>query len=193
MVAPYQDRWAQLLGSGNGDDTWAFWSWVAEETLLALCEPGLEEADLDGQRPLPVAKEDVFRGTGTSKMVREARLCPQQHRATGAPLVCLLARIQAARGALRTLQRRAATAGRGVGHRPRELQRSLDSVVTRLRRLRDLGEGYTDYSLLGAPRLLPPQDAMESLQARLRVREQTVLRQQDRQRLQSWREWLDDA
>ena len=28
--------------------------------MLALCEPGLWEADLDVQRPLPVAKEDVF-------------------------------------------------------------------------------------------------------------------------------------
>ena len=75
------------------------------------------------------------------------------------------------------LQRFAAIAGDGVGHRPHELQRSLDPVFTRLQRLRDLGEGYADYSLLDAPRLLPPQDAMERLQARLRAKEYTVLRQ----------------
>ena len=129
--------------------------------MLALCEPGLREADLDVQPPLLVAKEDMVRGMGASKLVCEGRSCAQRHRATGAPLVCPLARLQAARGAMRTLQRRAAIAGVGVGQRPRELQRSLDSVVARLQRLRDLGDGYADYSMVGAPGDLPPGDAIE--------------------------------
>ena len=42
MLAPYQETRAQLLDSGSVGDVWAFWFWVAEETLLALCEPRLQ-------------------------------------------------------------------------------------------------------------------------------------------------------
>ena len=61
-----------------------------------------------------VAKDDAFLGRGTLKLVREARLCPQQHRGMHAPLVLPFAGLQAAHGALRTLHLRAATAGVGV-------------------------------------------------------------------------------
>ena len=67
-------------------------------------------------------------------------------------------------------------------------------MVTRLQRLSDLGDEHTDYSLPEAPLLVPPRDAMESLQIGLWAKEQIVaLRQQECQWLHSWREWLDDA
>ena len=55
MVGPLTPRWRQLLGKGDVDKAWGFWSWAAEELLLALCVPRLEAKDVRQDRPLPLA------------------------------------------------------------------------------------------------------------------------------------------
>ena len=36
-----QLEWNRLLESRNGDALWSYWTWVAEESLLALSVPTL--------------------------------------------------------------------------------------------------------------------------------------------------------
>ena len=107
LTAPPQPDWDRLLAMQEVDALWSYWTWAAEESLLALSVPTLQPEDVDQAHPLPVAPMALPRGRGTAALIREVRQCPKQMRAGGGPKTSVLARIHAAQGAARSLRRQA--------------------------------------------------------------------------------------
>ena len=96
LLGPLEAEWAAVMERGDVNAAWEYWTWTAEEVLLALSLPHLAPADIDGRAPLPVAPAMLSRGRGTGTLVRETRLCPRQQKHGGTPETLPLARIHAA-------------------------------------------------------------------------------------------------
>ena len=105
LLAPLEESRDAALATGDVDRAWGFWTWAAEEVLLALSLPHLQPPDIDRRPPLPVALDSMRRGRGTAALVREDRLCPRQQRSNGAPETCPLARLHGVQGAIRPVLR----------------------------------------------------------------------------------------
>ena len=99
------------------DALWEFWTWVAEESLLALSQEALTDpGQVDRASPLPRAPVGLQRGWGTRRLLKRVDLCPRQRHVSGAPATAPLARLQAALGALWTVIRGSQDApGEGQG------------------------------------------------------------------------------
>ena len=105
LQSPLEAEWTTMLPRGDVDAAWKYWTWTAEEVLLALSLPHLAPADIDGRAPLPVAPATLSRGRGTGTLVRATCLCLRQQKQGGAPETLPLACVHAAQGALRTVLR----------------------------------------------------------------------------------------
>ena len=62
--APPLPHYDGLVAARQVDSLWAYWTWAAEEFLLALSVPTLRPGDIDGRQPLPVAPASLQRGAG---------------------------------------------------------------------------------------------------------------------------------
>ena len=84
------------------DVLWEYWTWMAEETGLAL---SCDSLTTDTATPLPYAPGTMDRGRGTDEMLIETRLGPSKTTTRGAPRTRLLSKIQSALGTLRPVIR----------------------------------------------------------------------------------------
>ena len=107
LTAPLQPDWDRLLALREVDVLWSYWTWVAEESLLALSVPALQPEDVNEAHPLPVAPMALQRGRGTAALIRKVRQSPEQLPAGGGPKTSVLARIHAAQGAVLWLRQQA--------------------------------------------------------------------------------------
>ena len=160
--------------SGNVDIACAFWTSVAEESLLALAQPLLQPDDLCPASPLPAAPEGMKRGRGTSHLIRQVRLFPKQPKVSGAPKTCALARLHAAYGALRPVL----AWHRGRGAEPGQVAREVQVLV---RRVCELRPSYT----------LPPvsgrgEEEAHALMGRLLGLAKAQAASEDRERVRAW-------
>ena len=74
LLRPHIPQWDSLLDTrASVDRLWEFWTWLAEETGLALSCDGLTT---DTAKHIPYAPYAIERGRGTSDMLMEATLCP---------------------------------------------------------------------------------------------------------------------
>ena len=104
LLSPYQGKWDSLLAPWRSDALWEFWTWAAEESLLALSQEALTDpGQVDRASPLPRAPVGLQRGWGTWRLLKCVNLCPRQRHVSGAPATVPLARLQAALGALWTV------------------------------------------------------------------------------------------
>ena len=102
----YQGKWKTLPAARRVDELWAFLTWVAEESVLALSKEALmDPGPVDRASPLPRALVEIQRGRGTRRLLKRVTLCPRQRCVSGAAATAPLARLQAALGALRTVIR----------------------------------------------------------------------------------------
>ena len=104
LLDPLEPRWRAALDTADVDCTGGFWTWAAEETVLALSCPDPTPELVAADSPLPAAPPHLPRGRGTDRLLRTVCLCPKQRRSTRASLRCPQARI-AAQGPLREVLR----------------------------------------------------------------------------------------
>ena len=84
-------KWKALLEDQTEiDGLWEYWTWMAEETGLALSCDSLTK---DTATPLPYAPGTMDRGRGTDEMLIETGLGPTKTTARGAPFTRLLSKI----------------------------------------------------------------------------------------------------
>ena len=105
LLSPLAADWEAVLESADVDAVWAYWTWAAEEALLAFSDPELQPQQVDSACPLPVAPRaapsTAQRGRCLDALVRQVRMCPRQQPVTGLPETAPLARLHAVVGALR--------------------------------------------------------------------------------------------
>ena len=181
------------LGTADVDFVWEFWTWAAEETLLALSCPDLTPESVAADSPLPAAPSHLPRGRGTDRLLRTVRLCPKQRRSTGAPLTCPQARIQAAQGPLREVLRWLERPHPRPGATPYRVMQAWKSLLSRLRRLRALGPGHSGFHVEGGPDRLAPLGSLRRLRTALASEVQAVQQAADSERLRAWRSSLEEA
>ena len=148
LLHPHMPQWDSLLDTrASVDRLWEFWTWLAEETGLALSCDGLTT---DTAKPIPYAPYAVGRVRGTDDMLMEATLCPTKTTKLGAPRTKLLSKIQSALGSLRPVVRWARSrlgTGRDrrqkalqgptlLGPMPQQVRYDRDAVCRRMRKIR---------------------------------------------------------
>ena len=121
LLRPHIPQWDCLLDTGAPvDRLWEFWTWLVEETGLALSCDGLTT---DTAKPIPYAPYAIEGGRGTNDMITEAPLCPTKTTKSGAPRTKLLSKIQSALRSLRPVVRCARSRlGTGQDRRQKALQ-----------------------------------------------------------------------
>ena len=93
-----------MLATRSVDVWWEFWTLVAEESLLALTQEALTDSGhVDRANPLPQAPVGLQREREARRLLKHINLCPRQRCRTGVPATALLAHLQVALGALRTV------------------------------------------------------------------------------------------
>ena len=80
LLGPLASPWEGVLARGGVDEAWGYWTWTAEEVLLALAEPQLDPAKMDSRTPLPAEPTAMRPGRGTEPLIAETRLCAQQQK-----------------------------------------------------------------------------------------------------------------
>ena len=105
-VAQHLGEWEALSLGGDPsqrtiDRAWDQWTWLAEETSLALAHAPAEQ--WEGQR-LPLAPRKWERSRGTDRALVQAALCPAKSTPSGGAITSFLLCLTAARGCLRHLQ-----------------------------------------------------------------------------------------
>ena len=168
LLGPLEAEWAKVMACGDVDAAWGYWTWAAEEVLLALSLPQLAPADIDGRTPLPVAPATLCRGRGTRALVRETPLCPRQQKHGGAPETLPLARIHAAQGALRTVLRWLHRPDPRPGAAPREVLCAWGAARKRLRKVREMGPAFAALPPLEAHEPLPGEESLHRATEALR-------------------------
>ena len=196
LLSPLAADWEAGLESADVDAVWAYWTWAAEEALLALSDSGLPPERVDPACPLPVApraaQRTTQRGRGTGALVRQVRMCPRQHPVTGLPETAPLARLHAGVGALRPMVTwRTAPARPHVP--PRAVEQAWQGARRRMHAVRVLRLPRSD-ALPDLPRLgeVPIPDA-EHLEATIRDLRRLVrdeARREDAERVSAWKAWL---
>ena len=87
------------------ENIWELWTWLAEETGLALGCPDLQIGELKANNPLPFAAKKTIRGRGTKKMLKTINMAPTKTTDTGAPRTCVIRESLAIHGSLRSLMK----------------------------------------------------------------------------------------
>ena len=199
LTAPLQPDWDRLLALQEVDALWSYWTWAAEESLLALSVPTLQPEDVDQAHPLPVAPMALPRGRGTAALIREVRQCPKQMRAGGGPKTSVLARIHAAQGAARSLRRQAHPPQRPadrVRGRGESTSHSWCALRRRVQRLHELQMPelarfpLTPQAVANAGAPVPSAAALDECIEQLKRLAATQVQREDRERVQAWRSWL---
>ena len=199
LTVPLQPDWDQLLALQEVDALWSYWTWAAEESLLALSVPTLQPEDVDQVHPLPVARMALPRGRGTAALIREFRQCPKQMRAGGGPKTSVLARIHAAQGAARSLRRQAHPPQRPadrVQGRGESTSHSWCALRRRVQRLHELQMPelarfpLTPQAVANAGAPVPSAAAGDECIEQLKRLAATQVQREDRERVQAWRSWL---
>ena len=199
LTAPLQPDWDRLLALQEVDALWSYWTWAAEESLLALSVPTLQPEDVDQAHPLPVAPMALPRGRGTAALIREVRQCPKQMRAGGGPKTSVLARIHAAQGAARSLRRQAHPPQRPadrVRGRGESTSHSWCALRRRVQRLHELQMPelarfpLTPQAVANAGAPVPSAAALHECIEQLKRLAATQVQREDRERVQAWRSWL---
>ena len=81
-------KWDSLLAAWRGDEPWEFWTWAAEESLLALSEATvIDPSQVDRGSQLLRVPVGLEHGRGTRRLLlfKCVNLCPRQRRVTSAP------------------------------------------------------------------------------------------------------------
>ena len=193
LLSPLEAEWTTMLERGDVDAARKYWTWTAEEVLLALSLPHLAPADIDGPAPLPVAPATLSKGRGTGTLVRETRLCPRQQKQGGAPETLPLARVHAAQGALRTVLRWLRRPDPRPGAAPRGLPCAWEAARSRLRRVREMGPAFAALPPLEEHVSLPGEGPLQGAMEALKGMAKAQRAREDRERVRAWREWLDKA
>ena len=105
-VVQHLGEWEALSLDGDPsqhtlDRAWGLWTWLAEETSLALAHAPAEQRE--GQR-LPLAPHKWERGRGTGWALVQAALCPAKPTPSGGAVTSFSLCLTAAQGCLRHLQ-----------------------------------------------------------------------------------------
>ena len=188
LLDPLGPRWHAELAAGDVDRLWSTWTWAAEETLLALSVPGLRPG-----AELPAAPRNYKRGRGTVRLLKRVRLCPRQRRTTGDLVACPEARLQAVQGSLRTVLGWLERPDPRPGAAPRLVMEAWYALQRRLQRVHALGDEYAALQVPDPPDRLPPAAELRGLRTALQGRIRTERQRGDKDRLQAWRDWLDEA
>ena len=188
LLDPLGPRWHAELAAGDVDRLWSTWTWAAEETLLALSVPGLRPG-----AELPAAPRNYKRGRGTVRLLKRVRLCPRQRRTTGDPVACPEARLQAVQGSLRTVLGWLERPDPRPGAAPRLVMEAWYALQRRLQRVHALGDEYAALQVPDPPDRLPLAAELRGLRTALQGRIRTERQRGDKDRLQAWRDWLDEA
>ena len=188
LLDPLGPRWHAELAAGDVDRLWSTWTWAAEETLLALSVPKLRPG-----AELPAAPRNYKRGRGTVRLLKRVRLCPRQRRTTGDPVACPEARLQAVQGSLRTVLGWLERPDPRPGAAPRLVMEAWYALQRRLQRVHALGDEYAALQVPDPPDRLPPAAELRGLRTALQGRIRTERQRGDKDRLQAWRDWLDEA
>ena len=104
-----------------------------------------------------------------------------------------MARGQAAQGPLREVLRWLERPAQGPGVLPRAVQQAWTALGRRLGRLRALCPEYAHFEPGGAPHRPAPLASLRRLSAALAGRVRTTLREEDKDRVREWREWLEES
>ena len=104
-MAQHLGEWEALSLDGDPspstlDSAWGLWTWLAEETALALAHARAEQRE--GQR-LPLAPQKWDRGRGTERALVQATLCPATLTPFGGAITPFSLCLTAAQGRLRHL------------------------------------------------------------------------------------------
>ena len=199
LTAPLQPDWDRLLALREVDALWSYWTWAAEESLLALSVPALHPEDINEDHPLPVAPMALQRGRGTAALIREVRHCPEQLRAGGGPKTSVLARIHAAQGAARSLRQQAHPPQRpagGVRGRGESTSHAWCALRRRAQLLHELRMPelarfpLTPQAVANPGAPIPSAATLDECIAQLKKLAATQVQREDRERVQAWRTWL---
>ena len=86
----------------SANDLWSLWTFIDEETSLALSCDDLNE---DTATPLLYAPQDLERGRGTEAMIQHTTMGPTKITCNGASRTRVLSRVQSTLGCLRPVIR----------------------------------------------------------------------------------------
>ena len=214
LLKPHLSKWHAMIDTGAPiDDLWSLWTFIAQETRLALSCDDLNE---NRATPSPYAPQDLQRGHGAAAMIRHTTLGPTKTTRNGALRTRILSQVQSILGCLRPVIRwarkyavrrksQATVDFYKLGATPHSVSLDRRAACKRMRKLstqicRDLElqdlQHWTPDPSLPVPRPIPKLVDIMSLHDDMRTLGKVYARQEERARIRKWKDkmnasWLD--
>ena len=172
------------------DQAWALWTWIAEETCLALAHPPAGEKE--GHK-LPLAPRKWERGRGTDRTLVRTALCPAKSTKEGASVSPFSLCLTAALGCLRHLRHWASQGGRPAAL-PRLVLQNWEALRRRIARLNRMALPVL-WTELPLPPEAPRLDtaSLETMARDLDRLGDRWVRHAEAERVREWRAKMDRA
>ena len=127
------------------------------------------------------------------RLLKRVRLCPRQRRTTGDPVACQEARLQAVQGSLRTVPGWLERPELRPGAALLLVMEAWYALQRQLLRVHALGDEYASLQVPGPPDRLPLAAELRGLRTALQGHIGAERQRGDKDRLQAWRDCLDEA